>query len=75
MKLGHLWRCGWTMASHREWSKSERESLILYINVYTSNLKKTVIDDLIYKAEAETQRTNVWTPSGGWGGNELGDWG
>jgi len=28
------------------------------------NLKKIVIDDLVYKAEIETQRTNVWIPRG-----------
>ena len=37
-------------------SKSEREKQILYINVYMWNPeKKNGIDDLIYKAEIETQ--------------------
>ena len=43
---------------HTEWNKSEREKQISYINTY----EKIGIDDLIYKAEIETQmqRTNVW---------------
>ena len=40
---------------HTEWSKSERENQVSYINAYMQNLKKTGIDNLIYKAEIETQ--------------------
>ena len=39
---------------HTEWSKSEREKQILYINTYMWNLKKNGTEDLIYKAEIET---------------------
>ena len=39
---------------HTETSKSEREKQILYINIYVWNLEKWV-DDLICKAEIETQ--------------------
>ena len=35
--------------------ESEREKHISYINAYMWNLKKIGIDDLIYKAEIETQ--------------------
>ena len=40
---------------HTEWSKSKREKQVSYINAYMWNLKKTGIDNLIYKAEIETQ--------------------
>ena len=40
---------------HTEWSKSEGEKQISYINMYMWNLKKIGIDDLIYKAEIKTQ--------------------
>ena len=38
--------------------------------------KKTDIDNLIYKAETETEtdRTNVWVPRGTEGWAELGGW-
>ena len=44
------------------------------------NLKKTGKDDLIYRAEAETQiqrrkETDTWTPKGEREVGELGDWG
>ena len=51
-----------------EWSKSEREKQISYINAYMWNLKKkNGTDGHSWKAEIETQmqRTNVWTPRGG----------
>ena len=55
--------------------KSERENQILYINTYMWNLKKNGIDDLIYKAEIEIQMqgTNIWTPRGKKGWNDLED--
>ena len=41
---------------HTEWSKSEREKQILYINVDMWNTKKKKgIDGLIYKTEIEVQ--------------------
>ena len=39
---------------HIEWSKSEREKQISYINAYMWNLENG-IDELICKAEIETQ--------------------
>ena len=47
---------------HTKGSKSEKQ--ISYITEYMWNLKNIVIDDLVYKAEIETQRTNVWIPRG-----------
>ena len=45
--------------------------------MHICGIQKNGIDDLICKTETETQtqRTNIWTPSGeevGW--DELGDW-
>ena len=40
---------------HTEWSKSEGEKQIWYINAHMWNLKKIGIDDHIYKAKIETQ--------------------
>ena len=39
----------------------------MYINTYMWNLEKWYIDDLICKAEKETQtwRTNIWIPTRG----------
>ena len=45
----------WRRVYHTEGSKSEREKQIWYTNAYMWNLKKIGIDDLIYKAEIETQ--------------------
>ena len=44
---------------------SQREKQISYINAHMWNLKNG-IDDLICKAEIETQtwRTNIWIPRG-----------
>ena len=45
--------------------------------MHICRIKKNDIDDLICRAEIETQtqRTNVWTPRRGEGGwEELGDW-
>jgi len=65
-----LWDC------HTDWSKSEREKQISYINAYVRNLENGT-DEPIRRAEIETQtkRTSVWTPRRGkeeW--DELGDW-
>jgi len=61
---------------YSEWSKSEKE--ILHINAYMWNLKKkTGRENLIYKAEIETQiqTANIWIPVGkGKGWEELRDW-
>ena len=40
---------------HTEWSKSEREKQISYINVYMWNLENGT-DELICRAEIETQK-------------------
>ena len=49
-----------------EWSKSEREKQISYINASMWNLENGT-DGHLCKAEIETeiQRINVWTPGGG----------
>ena len=47
---------GGTRECHTEWDILETEKQISYINAYKWNLKKNIyIDDLIYKAEKETQ--------------------
>ena len=57
---------------HTERNKSEREKQISYINAYIYGIYKNGIDDLICKAETETQiqRTNVWISKGEVGGYE-----
>ena len=55
---------------------SYKEKNTIYLCRYME-ARKNGIDDLICKTETETQtqRTNIWTPSGeevGW--DELGDW-
>ena len=40
---------------HTEWSKSEREKQISYNIAYMWNLKKNGTDELVCKAEIETQ--------------------
>ena len=43
------------LETHTEWSEFEQEEQILYINAYLWNLEKNGIDELICKAEIETQ--------------------
>ena len=56
------------------------EYIGIYIPIYWNHIcgiQKNGVDDLICKAEIETQtqRTNVWTPSGERGGwDEMGAW-
>ena len=40
---------------HKEWSKSEREKQISYINAYMWNLENGT-DELVSRAEIETQK-------------------
>ena len=49
---------------HTEGGKSEREKYCIVTHMY--GIEKIGIDDLIYKAEIETQmwRTNIWIPRG-----------
>ena len=54
--------------------KSEREKQILYINAYIFGIQKNGIDDLICKAEVETQREKTYGYQGRGGGKELGEW-
>ena len=56
---------------------SQKEKNKYHILTFICGIQKNGIDDLICKAEIETQtqRTNVWAPRdevGGW--DELGDW-
>ena len=61
---------------------SQKEKNKYRILTHICGIQKTVTDELVCKAEIETQmqRTNVWTPrdksGGGWGWwwDELGDW-
>ena len=41
-------------AYYTEWSKSERERQILYINTYTWNLEKTLPDILMQSSKGDT---------------------
>ena len=43
------------LETRTEWSELEQEEQILYINAYVWNLEKNGIDELICKAEIETQ--------------------
>ena len=43
------------LETHTEWSELEQEEQILYINAYVWNLEKNGVDELICKAEIETQ--------------------
>ena len=60
---------------------SQKEKNQYCILMHICGIQKNGTDELICKAERETQmqRTNVWTPSGESGGgwwwwDELGDW-
>ena len=59
---------------HIEWSNSENEKQVLYINTYIWNLESD-IDHLICKTELKTHVENKYKDikvgKGGW--NELGD--
>ena len=57
------------LESVTEWSNSESGKQISYINPYMWNLKKIGTDDLIYKAEIETQtyRKKLMDTKGGRG--------
>ena len=65
---------------HTEWSKSEGEKQISYINASMWNLEEWYIWASLQDRNRDTDvETNVWTPreesgggSGGW--DELGDW-
>ena len=55
---------------------SQKEKNKYRLLMYICGIQKNGIDDLICKAEIETQmqRTNVWIPRGKWGWDELVDW-
>ena len=58
-------------------SQKEKNKHCILMHMYGIwKKKKTGIDNLIYKAEIETQteRTNVWMPRGKQGWDELGGW-
>ena len=57
---------------------SQKEKSKYSIQTHISRIQESGMDDLIYKAEVETQtqRTIVWMPRGKGGmQDELGDWG
>ena len=54
-------------ACYVEWTKSQREKQILYINVYMES-RKTALDNLFSgQEERHRQRTCLWTQQGGEG--------
>ena len=55
---------------------SQKEKNKYHILTHICGIQKNGIDDLICKAEIETQtqRTNVWIPRGEGGWEELGNW-
>ena len=53
---------------HTKWSKSDRERQISYDIAYMWNLKKKNTNQLFYKTETDSQRTNLWLPAGTGGG-------
>ena len=55
---------------------SQKEKNKYRLLMYICGIQKNGIDDLICKAEIETQmqRTNVWIPRGKWGWDELVVW-
>ena len=62
---------------HTEWTKSEREKQILYINTY--GIWKNVTDELVCKAEIDRCREQTYGHQGRkagrwWWCDELGDW-
>ena len=78
MKLGHLWRCGWTQRlSDRVKFKSEREKQILYIDAHMWNLKKLIQMILFTKQKqrygCREQMYGYQGEKGSW--DELKDWG
>ena len=68
-KLGHLQRRGWTRDCHKQWSKSERERQIPYINTHMWNLEKWYGWSYLQSRTRDTNIENVWPPRGkeGWG--------
>ena len=56
---------GGPRANHTKWNKSERERQIPYDNTYTWNLKYDT-NEPIYETEtdSQTQRTDLWLPTG-----------
>ena len=44
---------------HTEWSKSDREGEILYNISYMWNLKRNDTNELTYKIDLQTQKTNL----------------
>ena len=58
---------------HTKQSKSERERQIPYDITYTWNLKYDTKEHIYEtKTDSQTQRTDLWLPSGdGWGGMEC----
>ena len=76
-KLGHLERHGWMDPETVIQSKvSQKNKCCILMHICGIWEIKTGIDNLIYKAEIETQtdRTNVRMPRGKEGWDELGDW-
>ena len=58
---------------HTEWSKSEREKQISYINAYMWNLEKWYWWSYLQSRNRDTDVENKHGYQGGWW-DELGDW-
>ena len=55
--------------------KSDRERQISYDIAHMWNLKKNGTNEVIYKAESQMQKTNLWLPGSKVGRRDkLGDW-
>ena len=69
--LSHVIRSNMDLTQdyHTKWSKSEKQRQIPYDTLYKWNLKYDK-NELIYKAETETWKTNLWLPQTGEGVEE-----
>ena len=60
---------------HTEWSKSEREKQILFVNAYVWNLNSWYRLPYFQSRNRDTDLENKHMDTGGGGGyDELGDW-
>jgi len=62
-------------ACHAMWSKSDRQGEILYGIPYMQNLKGNDSNELIFKTDSQTQRTDLRWPGGRVGGGIVGELG
>ena len=84
--LSHKKECNWLICRdvdgprdcHTEWSKSEREKQILYINTYMCNLEKwyrwTGLQGRNRDTDVENKCMDTKVESGGWRGGGVMKW-